>query len=463
MKKRYLVFLLTFIIMMTPKVALAAPSVSMSCRSSGTVSVGSTISVTVSGSSSEDAMWDMTTYSNDESKLKISGTSRYVSDDFFKNTSRTYKFIATDVGTVTVSSHATVSNYSGEKGNGSTSCLIKVVSKSSSNNSTSSTKKEEKEKSSDNSLKSLEIEGASLNPEFNKDTLEYSVNIENDEKTKINIKATSNDNKAKIEGIGEKDIDFGINKFEISVKAENGTIRTYVVNVTLSEKNPIIVKVNGKKYKVMKKINGIDAPNGYEKDTIKIKGKEVEVYKNKTTKYTLVALIDEDDKSSLFIYKNNEYIEYNEFSNSSLRLLILSNNKKAPYKYKKSIFSIDNKNIKGYLFDENSDFRLVYALNLDTNEKDFYLYDLNQKTFQRFYSQQTNIYISLVKKCKTLFMIVGAIIFILFILWVVTLTRGLKFKKNYINKVEKAKNNVKYQDVNSDEVKKHDKKTFLDE
>lgn len=428
MKKKTYILLLLLAIIFLPKTVLAAPSISLSCRG-GTVSVGSTISVTVSGSASEEVMWDITAYSSNESKLKISSDSRFISESFSNSVSKTYKFLATDTGSVSVQANATGSNYSGIKGSSSSSCTINVVAK------TETKKKVESSKSSDNSLKSLEIDGATLTPEFNKDTLEYNVEIESDEKTKVNIKASSNDSKAKVEGTGEREVDLGLNKLEINVRAENDSVRTYIINLTVSEKNPIIVKVDGKKYKLMRKINGIDIPAGYEKVTIKIKGKEVEALKNSKTGYILVALVDSKNKTSLYIYKNNKYTKYDEFTNGQLKLLILkAKNKDIPYKYKKCTFNINDSEINGYELSYESRFKLVYALNLDTNEKDFYLYDLDQKTFQRFYNEQVEIYVGLVKKFK-IGLVILAGVFAVLLITIICLSRTNSKTKKKINKI----------------------------
>ena len=158
MKLKNKLFIL-LILVMIPRAVFAAPSGSLSCRSSSSVSLGDTVTVTISGSANEEVLWDVTTYSNDESKLK--GSNHDISTDFSTSTSYTYKFKAVDEGTVTVSSNASIANITGEKGNLSASCSIKVGGKT-------ETKKEEvKEKNSDNSLKKLEIEGQKLNSGFN--------------------------------------------------------------------------------------------------------------------------------------------------------------------------------------------------------------------------------------------------------------------------------------------------------
>lgn len=434
MKLKNKLFIL-LILVMIPRAVFAAPSGSLSCRAASSVSVGDTVTVTISGSANEEVLWDVTTYSNDESKLK--GSNHDISTDFSTSTSYTYKFKAVDEGTVTVSSNASIANITGEKGNLSASCSIKVGGKT-------ETKKEEvKEKNSDNSLKNLEIEGQKLNPEFNSDTLEYNVVVLSDEKTSIKITAEANDKKAKIDGTGEKEVDTGLNKFEVNVTAENGSVRTYILNVTVSDKNPIIIKIDGKKYKLVRKIDGIEAPEGYEKKVIKINGKEVESYYSSVTGYTLVALIDSENKTSLFIYNKGKYTRYSEFTNSSIRLILLTPKKsEVPYKYKKCSFSVDKKTVDGYELSKNSKFKLVYALNLDTNEKAFYLYDLDEKTFQRFYNEQVLIYIGLVKKFKMGLVVIGGIFLIMLVSIVCLVVANKKTTKN-IQKITKVDKNKK--------------------
>lgn len=70
-------------------------------------------------------------------------------------------------------------------------------------------------------LKSLYVEGYEISPDFNKDTLEYNLEVENNIE-RITIKAGKADNSASISGTGEKELTEGLNKFEIIVTAEKG-------------------------------------------------------------------------------------------------------------------------------------------------------------------------------------------------------------------------------------------------
>ena len=92
-------------------------------------------------------------------------------------------------------------------------------------------------------------------------------------------------------------------------------------------------------------------------------------------------------------------------------------------------------------------------LNILTGEKSFYLYDINEKTVQRFYNDQVLIYIDLVKKCKILLLSCAAALFALFLSVIVLLSKNVKFKKTYLenvdNNVKEQKNNneIEYKDI----------------
>ena len=476
--------ILLAILLVFPMSVKAAPSGSLSCSvSSSTVHVGDTVTVRVSGSSS-DAMWDTTMGYSGRVISKTGGNDvRTVGTDFVTSVSYTYTFKAISEGSETISVNSDISDYYGEKSHPSTSCTINVVSQSnnSTGNSGTTTRQnisnpEKSDLSEDNSLKSLKIGDYKLTPEFNSDNLEYDVLIKSDDKLTVNVTAETNDEKASIKGLGEKELELGLNKIEIVVTAENGSERTYTIKATVTEKNPIIVKVDSKKYTLLRKLTGIDAPNGFEKATMKIDGKEVEVFKNKKINYTLVGLIDSDNNTSLYVYKNNKYFKYVPLKSNSLNLIILDEKvKKVPYRYKKTTFVIDNTNVNGYVFDSVSDFRLVYALNVDTNYKGFYLYDLSENTFQRFNNRQVEIYLDLIKKCKIAFLGAGA--FILLLLFTLLCNKisnhSLKKKLNNYNVNEdlekqltnKIKVDKKALKKKEKEMKKAQKKqkTFLDE
>ena len=105
--------------------------------------------------------------------------------------------------------------------------------KKSSNVSTSSSKQDyTKEvietKSNNANLKSIELSSGKI--KFNKDTLEYTINVKN-KVDKITVNSTLEDSKSSVEGNGEYELKAGLNEIKLSVKAEDGTVKEYKINV----------------------------------------------------------------------------------------------------------------------------------------------------------------------------------------------------------------------------------------
>jgi hypothetical protein len=88
------------------------------------------------------------------------------------------------------------------------------------------------EESTDNRLKSLTIPGISYLPAFtDTNTGPYKAQVPyNTEKVTINASTTSS--LAKLTGTGEKTLNYGLNDFSVTVTAENGSTRTYRIQIT---------------------------------------------------------------------------------------------------------------------------------------------------------------------------------------------------------------------------------------
>ena len=92
------------------------------------------------------------------------------------------------------------------------------------------------EKSSNNYLKSLNIEGYNLEPEFKRENDTYTIYIKNREDvTNLNITAEADDESAKIDGIGTVQITPEQNSININVTAENGNLKIYKINIQNGE------------------------------------------------------------------------------------------------------------------------------------------------------------------------------------------------------------------------------------
>ncbi|MBQ8891725.1 MAG: cadherin-like beta sandwich domain-containing protein [Bacilli bacterium] len=95
-------------------------------------------------------------------------------------------------------------------------------------------------KSDDATLKSLTVEGAEF--EFKRTTYEYNISVKNNV-TRTKINAVKNNDKATVEYTENVSLKQGENNFEIKVTAEDGTTRTYKLNITREEEVPIVTNI----------------------------------------------------------------------------------------------------------------------------------------------------------------------------------------------------------------------------
>lgn len=86
----------------------------------------------------------------------------------------------------------------------------------------------ERAKNSNANLSSLTVDGQKLVPDFDPDTISYSLSVDNSVE-KVNIKAVAEVATSTITGTGEKQLTTGLNTYNIEVKAEDNTTKTYVI------------------------------------------------------------------------------------------------------------------------------------------------------------------------------------------------------------------------------------------
>lgn len=87
-------------------------------------------------------------------------------------------------------------------------------------------------KSSDATLKSIELTNGSI--DFKSSVTKYTVYVDKTVTT-LGVKATANSSKAKVEIIGDKSFGAGTNVVMIKVTAEDGTVKTYEIDVIKSK------------------------------------------------------------------------------------------------------------------------------------------------------------------------------------------------------------------------------------
>ena len=302
-----------------------------------------------------------------------------------------------------------------------------------------------KQYSSNNYLSSLKIEGYELDKTFDKDVLEYNVELPNGTE-KINISAKTVESTAKVSGVGSVSVVEGMNKIEIKVTAENGNVNTYVINANVKELDPINVTVDNKEYTIVRKEGMIDPIEGYEKTSVKINEEDVLAYYSETTKYNLVVLKDIEGNTNYYIYDNGKYKLYKEYSFSGVKLYLL--NTKKPDNFIERELTIDDEQIKAYQLDTSksnttyalseedlSNYYLVHAMNVNTGNENYYLIDKLENTAIRYDESLNSLFLNKEgnDKYKTYFyVLVGIVGFIMIISGLSLIISGRK-KKNKLN------------------------------
>lgn len=157
--------------------------------------------------------------------------------------------------------------------------------------------KRKQEELAEKRLESLSVNGYELTPEFNQEVEEYFIELPiTEEKITINAKAISN--LATLQGIGEFAVNEENNEFEVIVIAGNGEKRSYKINATVIDKEPIALSMNGKEYEIIKRKALMKNPDEkqYTETTIKINSIEVPAYKNNENGEIIVEIKDENNE-----------------------------------------------------------------------------------------------------------------------------------------------------------------------
>ena len=428
--KKICIFLITLSIFVS-KVYASGYDLSVT---SNTVTVGNSISLNINVS---DAAGKFTITSSNSSVLSVSSSNIWID-----NTTQSVTLKANKEGSATISVTASdVTGYDGGSVSGTKSVTISVKAKASPkvNNNTYVAPK-----SSNNFLTSLTVDNYKINEIFDKENLEYTLTVPADTE-KIKINAQLADSSASVIGIGEAKVATGVNSLEIVVTAQNGSKRTYKLNVTVEEAKPIKVTINNIEYTIVRKRKELPKISEYyEEKELTISGETIEGYYNKKLNYTLVGLKDKKGNVNYYIYKNNEYTLYKEYSFNGTTLQIID--KEVKEGYKKTSFIYDNDKITSYqavklnilkntyAIEDNkisgNQFYLFYGRNIETGKTSLYQYDALEKTVQRYnielldmYKNNNNTYYS--------YLIICIIIIIVLIISIITilLTNNKQEKK----------------------------------
>lgn len=409
MKKILLCFILIFGMFAFP---IDAKAISASSSLSGptTVTVGSTISVTASVSASRMYIIQGNITSSNNSVLSGSGSlykkaDLSVSENGFTSASKTVQFTAKSEGTATIKLIDTGIGITvdDEPISFSSSLTVKVVAKtnntssnsssssssSSSSNESTTTQEPEVKKSSEKNLSSLSVSEGTLSPKFSAGTTTYKVDLTSETES-LTISAKAKDSKASVSGTGEKELKIGENNFTVTVKAEDGSKKTYTISVYVTEKPTQFVKLGDQNLGILNDLSKTDVPKGFEKSTIKIDNKDVTALQNKDMGLTLLYLQNEDDSTGFYIYDvdNNKVLSKYQtvaVNGKTYVLMDAPDNLEAIQDLKTVTIKIGDVELNGWKFEDEalSHYTLVYLMN-EAGETQLYTYEDTEGTLQKY-------------------------------------------------------------------------------
>ena len=242
-------------------------------------------------------------------------------------------------------------------------------------------------------LKSLQVSPGTLDPAFSSSKTSYFVQLDEDA-TSIVVSATTEDEKATTSISGADELKKGENIVSITVTAENGAVKVYKIRVAVGDiLENAEVTIDGALYTIVNEVTDLAVPELFSATTLKYKEWDVMAYESPNKKIIIVCLENEDFERAWFIYdeQTDSFYPYCEYSASYNRYIIISvpAGVPVPEGYIETELSIQKNKVTAYQMANPSDedIYLIYAMNLEGSEG-FYLYDTVEGTFMRYISDK---------------------------------------------------------------------------
>lgn len=378
MKRFYKLFIFICLLFVGATTVNAASGFSVYANSS-TVIVGNTVKVSVKVSSNDLGAWSYC-ISYDSSVLKLTGSTADASTCVkagvvnLTGQTETFTFKALKSGSTKVTlKNAAIYSYKTEG-------QISGISIGSANIRCLTQSELEATYSTNAYLSSITVKGTDVNgetkdysisPEFNKDTLEYSVTVPN-EVEKGSIDVAKADSTASVNGGGEVTFTEGSNSFDIVVTAQKGNQLTYKVVVTREELDPITITFDNVEYTIIRRKDVLPEHVGFVSTTTIYNETEIPALYSDIIDYIIIGVKDANGNIKMFIYDGNkivkEYIEY-KFGDTIFTPLDLPENDLFKYTVSSNSYSLSDKYV------------IYYGLDTNTNEKNYYLFNKDDGSF----------------------------------------------------------------------------------
>lgn len=281
--------------------------------------------------------------------------------------------------------------------------------------------------SADNNLKNLTVyvedeNGNTTNgwfwPAFNKDTTQYYLNVDGNAK-KLAITANANSVTSTV-SLNNPELVVGNNNINITVKAQDGSTKTYVIAVTKAEKtteretesesqteskNPDEttggdqntsnkkVTIGNKTYTITDYNNEMTLPEGYEIVDYDYKGNNIKALKGLGTGLILVAFVDDTSNVKSFVYDEtaDDFYKFITANVKSAQYVLVDmpsvgENINIPANYTLSSINYDNSVLVAYV---SGDSKIYIVSAIDCNgKKGLYYLDSENNTIMRYFENE---------------------------------------------------------------------------
>lgn len=383
--------------------AKADEQVSVSISSaSGTVGSEVTVTVTISADKDIDGATINVSYDNSIIRPVDKANSGVVmfsalemTSDSTVSISQKFEIIAAGTTTLSVAGDAKIS-VNGEPATVSSSSSGKVTAKAPANYS------------SDNTLKSLQISPGTLSPAFSPERTTYNATVDADVKELV-VSAVANDNAADVSISGRR-MDPGSNTTTITVTAEDGSVKRYIIYTTKlgdgqeatteaeskteavtedasqTVNNDGTVTIDGRKYSIVQDYSGIIIPEGYQEADYDYNGQKINAVKGIKTGLILMYLEGEDGKGGFYIYDESAktFSPYNTVAEPEITYVVLpiTNSLEKPAGYALTRFTMNGKEVQ-VLMDADRQYCLFYGVS-SLGEKGWFRYRVSDGTIQAY-------------------------------------------------------------------------------
>ena len=157
---------------------------------------------------------------------------------------------------------------------------------------------------------------------------------------------------------------------------------------------------------------------------------EVPAYYSEITKYTLLGLKDESGNIELYIYnkKTNKFILYNEFNFGNIVLYSTEAPKDKTLKDMiKTKTTLNGKELEAYQFTKDSEYFLLYGINVNTGNTGWFMYDSLENTLQRYDINDISKLIDKNNKYVLVVALLSGICFLMMLFLLIFITFSLLF------------------------------------